>query len=218
MTAMAMSPQSAVLLLLQTDPGVNAVLNFGGPVRFADLPLIANTVLQSSGSIDFADTDLGTADPADLLAARDSLAWLNDQIGDGSTRDEDPSVLVVERGRWREGMFRALVRESPFPSDRIVAGVIDAPAADRCLVVPTGGGAGTADAVMLYGRHRRPSRPTLIPFILRPGPKPATAAHDPCELSDDATVDCVDNGCAGNCVLEMAYENRFLVKLGCWCH
>lgn len=218
MTAMAMSPQNAVLLLLQTEPGINAVLNFGGPVRFADLPLVANAVLNWSGSVGFADTDFGTADPADLVAARDTLAWLNDEIGDASTRDDDPSVLVVQRGQWRDGMFGALLRETPFPAERIVAGVIDAPAADRCLVVPTGGGAGTTDAVMLYGRHRRRSRLTLIPFIRRPGQKRATAVHDPCELSDDATVDCVNSGCAGNCVLEMAYENKFLVKLGCGCH
>lgn len=218
MTAMAMSPQGAVLLLLQTEPGVNAVLNFGGPVGFAELPLIANAVLNWSDSIRFADHGLGTADRADLVGARDALAWLNDRAVGEPTHDDNPSVLVVERGRWREGINQAIQRGTPFPAERIVAAVIDAPVADHCLVVPTGGGAETADAVMLYGRHRRPTRRTLIPFVRTRGNKTATAVHDVCQLSDGPVVECEETGCAGNCLLETAYENQVVVVLGCGCH
>src|SRR5258708_506530 len=157
MTAMAISPQSAVLLLLQTEPGISAVLNFGGPVGFADLPLITDAVLNWSDPVRFSDPDLGTADRADLVAAHDALAWLNDGIGGAPTGDDDDaSILVVERDRWLDGIREARERETPFPSERIVAGVIDAPATDYLLVVPAGGGPEGADAGMLYGRHRKP--------------------------------------------------------------
>lgn len=39
---MAISLQYAVLVLLQTEPGIDAVLSFGGPVKFHHLRLIAD--------------------------------------------------------------------------------------------------------------------------------------------------------------------------------
>jgi hypothetical protein len=217
MTAMAISPQSAALLLLQTEPGINAVLNFGGPVGFAELPLIADAVLNSSDPVRFADPELPIADRADLVAARDALAWLNDGVDDAPTGDGDASVLVRERDRWLDGIRAAQQRTTPFPDADIVAGVIAVPAADHFLVVPVGGGAEMVDAVLLYGRHRRPSRWTLIPFARKPT-APATPLESECELSEDPTVDCVSNSCPGTCMLEWAFESRVVVRLGCGCH
>lgn len=217
---MAMSPQYAVLLLLQTEPGIDAVLSSGGPVRFSDLTNIAETVMNYRGEVRYLDPDLRPPDPEVLGAAHDSLAWLGKPVGGAPIDDGDASVLVVERARWVEGATAAHVRTEPFPDEQIVAGVIATPDENRLIVVPMGGGTRVADAVMLYGRHRAPSRRrwTLLPFLKRPERPAPTPVSESCELSDDPDLDCVSNGCAGNCVMELAYENRVLVKLGCRCH
>ena len=217
MTAMAMSPQNAVFLLLQTEPGIRTVLDFGGPVGFAELPLVANAVLNSKEPVRFADPDFGIADRADLVAASDTLDWLNQPAGGAPTGDDGARVQVVEPGRWRDGVAQAHQRDTPFPAERVVACIIDVPGVDHCLVVPTGGGAGMADTIMLYGRHRRPSRWTLVPFGRRRN-EPAMPVNDVCELSDDPTLGCEETGCVGNCIMETAYLNNVSVMLGCGCH
>ena len=137
MTAMAMSPQYAVLLLLQTEPGIDAVLNSGGPVTFSVLSKIADAVADYRGEVRYIDPDLRPPDPAVLGAARDSLAWLGESVGGPPIDDGDASVLVVERARWEQGARQAHARQTPFPDEQIVAGVINTPDEDRLLVVPT---------------------------------------------------------------------------------
>jgi hypothetical protein len=220
MTAMAMSPQSAILLFLQTEPGINAVLNFGGPVKFVHLPLIAEAVVNYDEPVRFADPELQPPDRADLEAARYALGWLSEE-SNGPSVGDDASVLVVNRERWTRGAAEAVVREDPFPTERIVAGVINTPSEDHLLVVTTGGGPQTSDSVMLYGRHQAPSqfRLSLLPFARRRGHQHAEPVNDPCEISDDnPDLGCVGTGCLGRCIMELAYENKVLVKLGCGCH
>lgn len=221
MTAMAMSPQYAALSLLQTQPALEAVLASGRPVRFSDLYLIAAALAESPAEVRYLDRRQAPPDRAFLAALRDSLRWLGEPDEDKSVSDGEAGVLVVDRKRWQGSIVNARARTEPFPAAQVVAAVLVTPDPDRLIVVPTVDGGELGDtAVMLYGRHRAPGRDRSILRVFArvrgmssPVPVPAV-----CELSDDPAVDCVGTECRGRCVMELAYESRYLVKLGCICH
>jgi hypothetical protein len=194
-TAPRVSSQDAVLFLLKSEAGREAILQWrNGRVGFADLPLLADSIGSVEASI--------------------SLQWIDDLPHPVLSGAADAAVLVVDREFWLDRIQRFPELDRPFPDDLVVAAVIDVPSADRCLVVPTGGRQ-SGDTVMLYAEERSGEDRLLVPVAVARGSAEAVRLPQPCQLSP--TVDCVKSGCSGTCQPRQNRQRGELVTVGCIC-
>lgn len=188
--------------MLQTEAGINAVLERKEPVRFPDLPEIAIAVgLEKAG-----------------IAPDDHLDWLRDAEFAGG---DDAFVLVVqERERWLsriENSFREIADGEGFPDDLVVAASLDVPWASRCVVVPTFG-IESPNTVMLYAiRPSEGSPAVLTPIALTRGDVKARLLHQRCQLSMNPDLGCLSSGCSGTCFERRGRSGGALVRIGCVC-
>jgi hypothetical protein len=188
------SSQDAVLFLLQSEAGRDAILRWEGPVRFVDLPRIADRI--------------------DSLRAGLALGWIADLPEPILSGAADAAVLVVERAPWLARIHEFPELDGPFPDDIVVAAVVDAPSADRCLVVPTGGRQ-SGDTVMLYAEEPTGDDTLLVPVAVSRGSAQAVRLPQPCLLTKAA--ECESRGCTGTCQPRQNRQRGELMTIGCLC-
>jgi hypothetical protein len=193
-TPYAVSSQDAVLFLLESEAGIDAILNWNGPVRFGDLPRIAESI---------GSTQAGFA-----------LDWLDDAIALGLSGVDDASVVVIEREPWVRGMEK--LSEGPLPDELVAAAVIDVPAADRCLLVPTGGRQ-PGETIMLYAERQSGDAKLLVPIAATRGSAEAVPVLQPCQLKKAPEPTCVSSGCTGTCTPRLNRQFGERIVVGCLC-
>jgi hypothetical protein len=189
-----LSPQDALLSLLQTEDSARVVLEkYDAPVRFEDLPQIAHT--------------------AGLAEAETALEWLT---GEPFVGAEEAAILIMERIAWLDELKSLPNASRPFPADLITALTIDVPAAGRCFVVPKVGRP-SSDALMLYSLPPAGDASMLLPIAVTKGSRHAQPLPQPCNPAVPPGRGCISSGCMGTCEPDTFWEGDFLVNLGCIC-
>lgn len=187
-----LSPQEALISMLQTDIAATVVLK-KSPVRFEDLPQVASK--------------------AGLRDAEVALKWL---YGAQPSGGKDAVILVAEREQWLYELKQLPARRTPFPEDLIVALTIDVPWAQRCFVVPTSGRPAD-DQVMLYATRPVGDAAMLLPIAATRGSSEVTELPQPCNPLRPPSRGCISTGCLGTCEPGVFFEGDFLVNHGCIC-